>query len=404
MNLHPIKFFPGQNRKFFTTPCSLKHCWLYTPHTTCPVSELMFRLNFTTKNVLQNSIGLVATPAISRWGRVEEFWMPELLYRLTWIKHFMEFKKVTYTIYALPTELNAKSMLKIFDVLSFSILIFLGGCSSLVIYKNRTFVFVPFMWTISIFLQQGTNIVVKPVEAKVTRLRVFMAYGIFLIWLFNAFYVGSIFSGEFFSLFTTNRVPQLPNNLKELLESKHFPIISFSDISVEYYDRKKNTKVSYVKEVMVPQMFHGGEYAPGYRKMLNDLKEKVEWLDGLNQFRFARGASLNKEFYFNQTKNRPSIFAVIDPPSKHQVLEKSFGVFKKYFIIYNNEEYLDAMLMPWVTSRNPFGEKFENNIGYLAEAGMLDYWEKTFQIQGVNKVRSHFSCKKVKASIKKNYP
>lgn len=71
---------------------------------------------------------------------------------------------------------------------------------------------------------------------------------------------------------------------------------------------------------------------------------------------------------------------MIDPSFIHTNLETCFGVFKHYFIIYNNEEHLDTDLVPWVTSRTPFGVIFEKNIGYLTEAGISDNWRKNFQV------------------------
>ncbi|OXA39670.1 hypothetical protein Fcan01_25487 [Folsomia candida] len=284
MNQHTVNFSP--TRKFWKIPCSLKQCGLETPQTTCPVSEIRFRLNFTTVNSVHNIIGYAISNSFYSSREIrEKFSMPGLVLRLTWIKHSIDFRKVQYTIYALPIELNENSLLKIFDALSFSILFIFGSCSSLLIFKNKKFIFAPVMWTVSIFLQQSTAIVIKPGEARVTRLRVFMAYFIVSIWLFNAFFVGSIFSGEFVSLFTSKRVPQVPRNLAEVVQAEELPMISFATTTNRY---ENNREVSSIKETIIPEMLRLTRYPSVFRKMLNDLKLRVEWLGNINEFRFAR--------------------------------------------------------------------------------------------------------------------
>ncbi|OXA41059.1 hypothetical protein Fcan01_24345 [Folsomia candida] len=376
MNLHPIEFLPDQ--KFWKIPCSLKHCGLFTPHTTCPVSELMVRLNFTTTNSSQNIVGsAISNKIYTRENLKDMLWSPGLIGRMTWIKHSVDFRQVQYRIYALPVEFNAISMLNIFDVLSLSILIILGSASSLIILKNRKFVFAPIAWTVSIFLQQATSFVIKPGEAKVTRFHVFVTYCVVLFWLFNAFFVGSMFSGEFFSLFTSNRIPQLPRNLKELVLATDIPMFSWSTTFIMH---ENNREVSTLKENLITQMLEGAEYPQEYRRMLYSLKEKVVWCGELNLFRAARSASLNIPYFGNYTQGRYSIFALIDPSFVHQIMERCFGVFRKYFIISNTEEHLDTALLPWITYRTSFGARFEVDVGYLTEAGITEYWENNFQI------------------------
>ncbi|OXA46072.1 hypothetical protein Fcan01_19151 [Folsomia candida] len=375
MNLHAIWFTRIQ--RFWKISCSLKHCGWNTPQTTCPVSELMLRLNFTDANLTQDIIGYASSNHYYSWKSLKEnFWIRGLVQRSTWIKTGMRVTQIRYTIYALPTHLNAISFLKIFDILSVSILIIMGCCSSLIIFKNKKFVHAPVAWTVSIFLQQATHIVIKPGEAKVTRLRVFMNYLIVLIWLFNGFFVGSMFSGEFFSLFTSNRVPPLPHSLKELVLAKDIPMYSLSRTVTN-----NKIKVSTVKDIIIPEMLGVGIFPPEFHKILTNLKEKVEWLENENQLTIARWLSVDTLYHANISEIvRPSVFALIDRSFFLQRMDSCFGVFRKYFIISNNEENLDTQILPWTTSRNPFGVKFEHNVGYLTEAGVLDYWEKNYQI------------------------
>ncbi|OXA54287.1 hypothetical protein Fcan01_11725 [Folsomia candida] len=286
MNHHAIKYYQTY-RKFWEITCSLKHCGLNTPHTTCPLSEVLFRFNLSAATSFKNVVGSVAPNSFHGWeGLQMSIMLPGIIFRHTWIKHSVEYQTLEYTIYALPTELNANSLLMIFDILSVSLLTFFGGCSSLIIFNDRKFVFSPVMWTISMFLQQGTNIVIKAGEAiTFSRLRVFMTYCIVVIWLFNSFFVGSMFGGEFFSLFSSNKVPQIPSNLKELTQAKDVPVISFSatfDVGAD----GNYTYCSTIKDTTIPQMTERVGYSPQFRKVLNDLKEKVDWVQ-LNLFDYA---------------------------------------------------------------------------------------------------------------------
>lgn len=400
-NHHPIYFPSMQYRRFWKIPCSLKHSGLGTSERSCPVSELIHRLNFTAINSKRNIIGYIASNVVYNEATLKHIFLtPGSVVRLIWIKQGIEYRKVYAAIFTLPIELNAHSLIRIFDVLSFSILILFGGCFSLIIFKNHKFVFAPAMWTVSIFLLQGTNFVIKPMEAiKITRFRVFMTYWIILIWLFNAFYVGSIFSGEFFSFFTSNRVPQVPQNLKDLARTKDIPIVSCATT----FTRHENNfvEISSVKENIIPQLLAVEEHSTEFRKTLHQLKKRIQWVKGLNVYSFARWASLNGRLNSNQTQNiPPSIIAVIDYSDTHKILETSFGVFKKYFIISNHEEILYTEHMPWVTSRNPFGVIFEENIFYMSEAGVLAYWGKNFQRhQFLNEVKYFY-----KEQVKQKFP
>ncbi|OXA39277.1 O-antigen biosynthesis glycosyltransferase WbnK [Folsomia candida] len=380
MNRHPVQFITY--RTFWKIPCSLRYCGLNTPRTSCPVTELILRLNFTPNDSFQNAIGHVLSNQMYRESELEErFYTPGVLVRDIWVKYGTEYKKYRYTIFALPAELDGTSLLKIFDFLSCSILIFLGGCSSLIMNKSKEFVFAPCMWTISIFLQQGTNILIKKEEVKVIRFRIFLTYCIILIWLFNAFTVGSIFSGEFFSLFASNRIPPLPKTLKELVQASEIPIFSFSSaINKDVTGPGNPTDVSTIKEFIIPGMLKKrAKRSPEYVQILKNLIAKVMWLGNSNSFGFALSLSLNKPLPSNKMP-RPTIFAAIDGELILQNMEAFFGMFKKYFIVHNaKEEDLDAEILPWVTGRTPFGKIFEENIGFLAESGILHYWGKNFQ-------------------------
>ncbi|OXA40772.1 hypothetical protein Fcan01_24532 [Folsomia candida] len=378
MNGHPVRFITY--RTFWKIPCSLRYCGLNTPRTSCPVTELILRLNFTPQDSFHNTIGHILSNHMDRESELEEqFYTPGMLLRQIWVKHGIEYKKYGYTILALPTELDGTSLLKIFDFLSCSILIFLGGCSSLIIFKSKDFVYAPFMWTVSIFLQQGTNIVIKTEEVKVVRFRVFITYYIILIWLFNAFTVGSIFSGEFFCLFASNRISPLPKTLKELVQAEGIPIFSFSStINQNVTGHGSPTDVSTIKEIMIPGMLKHAKHSPDYLLILKNIIARVVWLGNSNSFGFALSVSLNKPLPSNKMP-RPTVFAVIDRQLILQNLEAFFGIFKKYFIVHNPEEPLDVEILPWVTARTPFGEIFEENIGFLTESGILEYWGKNFQ-------------------------
>ncbi|OXA49758.1 hypothetical protein Fcan01_15349 [Folsomia candida] len=374
MNQHRIRF-NSITTKFWNIPCSLKHCGLETSQTTCPVSELMERLNFTVSKSNQNTVGYASSNGIySAIQLNEKFAMPGLILRDSWMRYGAEYRKVGYITFALPTELNANALLKIFDVLSFSILIFFGVCSSLIIFMNKKFVFAPVMWTISIFLQQGTNLVIKSGEAKATRVRVSMTYLVIIIWLFNSFFVGSIFSGEFFCLFTSNRLPQLPKNLGELVQAKNIEMLTMSTTAGE-----TDEGVSSLKETVIPQILEGYNHSQEFTQRLSDLKVKVKWFRNLNNFVLARWASSNKPLPINQTISQPSIFVLVDASFVLQEVESCFGVFKKYFIISNDEESFGTVLLPWVTTRSPFGVIFEEHMGYLTASGVYDNWGKNYQ-------------------------
>ncbi|OXA54648.1 hypothetical protein Fcan01_11506 [Folsomia candida] len=357
MHRHSIYFNAFGNRKFWGIPCSPRHCGLDTPPTSCPISELKIRLNFTTISSFRNRIGHAVANQIFDGSKMNEwFLMPGTVLRSSWLKHSITFRKLQYAIYALPMELNAKSLLRIFDVWTFFILTLFGSCFTVLIFMNRDFVFAPMMWAISIFLQQGTCIIIKLSEAnKAIRLRVFITYVVILIWLFNAFFVGSIFGGEFYSLFTSNRVPNnIPSNMQELVRAKEIPIYSFLTTHIVV---DENRKVSSLKELTIPSMLNAKGYSPEFRIMLNDLKARVEWSMG-NKFEAALRFSLDK-----------------------------------YFIISSSEGRLGSLMLPWVTPRNPFGVIFEEYLGYLTEAGITDMWEKNYQkfmtVDGVSLYHRH---------------
>ncbi|OXA40738.1 Sperm-associated antigen 17 [Folsomia candida] len=268
---------------------------------------------------------------------------------------------------------KCRILLRIFDVWTFFILTLFGSCFTVIIFMNRDFVFTTMMWTISMFLQQGICIIIKLSEAnKVIRLRVFITYVVILIWLFNAFFVGSMFGGEFYSLFTSNRVPtNLPSNMQELVKAKEIPIYSFLTTHIVV---DENRKVSSLKELAIPSMLNAKGYSPEFRRMLNDLKARIEWSMG-NKFEHALRLSLDKVI----GKPRHSIFAIIDPSDILEQMEDFLGLFRQYCIISSSEGRLGSLMLPWVTPRNPFGVIFEEYLGYLTEAGISDMWEKNYQ-------------------------
>ncbi|OXA41440.1 hypothetical protein Fcan01_23600 [Folsomia candida] len=123
MNRHPVQLIT--NRTFWKISCSLRPCGLNTPRTSSPVTELILRLNFTSKDSFQNVIGHVVSNQMYRDSELEDrFYTPGVLVRDIWVKHGTEYKKYGYTIFTLLAGLDGTSLLKIFDFLSCSILIF----------------------------------------------------------------------------------------------------------------------------------------------------------------------------------------------------------------------------------------------------------------------------------------
>ncbi|OXA40871.1 hypothetical protein Fcan01_24209 [Folsomia candida] len=210
----------------------------------------------------------------------EWFLMPGSVLRSLWLKHSITFRKVQYAIYALPMELSARSLLTIFDADA----------------------------------------------KKFIRLRV-ITYVVIVIWLFNAILVASMFGGEFYSLFTSNRVPtNLPKDADE--------------------------KVSSLKELTIPSMLNATGYSPEFRKMLNDLKARTGWSMG-NKFETALRLSLDKAI----DKPRPLIFAVTP--------RNPFGIIFEEYLGYLTEAGISDM----------WGKNYKK---FMSVEGVLE-WNKEFQ-------------------------
>ncbi|OXA43203.1 hypothetical protein Fcan01_22169 [Folsomia candida] len=377
MNQHFIRFAPLGIFKLWESPCNLRHCGLDTSPATWPVSDLKGRLNFTVTSSMGYSVGYVYSNKIFNWKDIEEkFTARGLVSRYTWIKHGIYYDNVVYKVYALPAEINADAMLNIFDILTSSLLLLLGSLLSLFIFLNKKFVFVPVMWTVSMFLQQSTNVLIKPEKYKVTKLRVLVTHLIIFVWLINAFIAGSMFSGEFYSIFTSNRTPELPRSLAELITSRSVKVNSFSGF---FSADKNNDRVSCIKGSVLEQMKNAPGYSPRFYKLITGLQSKLIYRKDHNIFGMAYCFSLNKPFYLTNTTTYDlgdnSVFAVVDPSEMVKKFETFLRVFKKYFIIPNNEANLDTNQVPWVTWRTLFGAHFETNLGYLVESGVLNYWE-----------------------------
>lgn len=290
----------------------------------------------------------------------------------------MDYLSVSYKLYALPIPINAASFTNIFNALTCSILILLGLLSSFVIYLNKEFVFAPVIWTISVFLQQGTQFEITPEKnPKATKLRVFLTYCVISIWLFNAFTVAGMFSGEFFSLFTTNMVPDLPRSLEELLAAQEVQILSTSTI----YLTDNFTASCLIKEVTIPRMLNTSGYSQSFLNILLGIKKRVKWIRD-SAFNLAHNISLNLPvtIYKSGEIERPKVFAMIGYSPLLHDFETSMGIFKKYFIKPLGDGILEIINIPWLTYRNHFGGILKDNLGYLVQSGVYDYWNVNYRM------------------------
>lgn len=360
LNQHFVTFIRKKYGTLWEIPCSFRHCGLDTPSSTCPISEIKIRLNVTLTRSVYYIVGDIASENLLNYVFVEAlFTIPGRVSRYNWMKYDIVQTQVGYRIYALPIEINAEAFLNTFDSLTCSVLFLLGSCVSLVLFKNKKFVSAPLMWTVSIFLQQGTNIFIQPKKDRVTKLRDFVTYFIIVVWLFNAFIVGSMFSGEFYSIFTSNRVPKVPTNFGDLLSSKNIDIFTASSTIKE---DNNHEMVSYIME-----MFLGQRLSTRFQNLVSGTKTNVKFVGSLNKFSVA---------YILDHK----IFAVVDTVDDIQEFDTLFGVFKKYFIIPNKEANLGTTQLPSITSRTMFGVNYEENLGYLVESGVLDYWRRNYSL------------------------
>ncbi|OXA46227.1 hypothetical protein Fcan01_19203 [Folsomia candida] len=376
MNHHVIIFSPFA--RTWNVPCSYKqHALLTSPHT-CPMSELSFLFNFSLVDAdspdVGNYLGYAYVNRLNREeGHLTRIMMPGVVFRMKSVQSAILYFPVTYSLFALPTEVSVTSLIEIFDLAGISVLIGFGVCCSVIINASEKYLFTPGMWAISIFLQQGTKVKIKNNTKK---LRVFMASSIISIWVFSSFIMSGMFGGEFFSIFTTNIIPQLPRNLKELSVTKEdVPIFTFSSSA------ENNTNVSIVSGTMIPELLNTSGYSETFRKMLRNLAAKIQLIENDN-FAAAHNLSVDQTLYFNETRKldeRPNIFAMMDHPDYMHDFHVSLGIFKKYFIISGKEEdTIDTFRIPWITHGNRFGLILEENLQYMVEAGMIMNWENNY--------------------------
>ncbi|OXA36912.1 hypothetical protein Fcan01_28341 [Folsomia candida] len=213
------------------------------------------------------------------------------------------------------------------------------------------------------FLQQGTNIVIKPVQAKNNRVSLFLTYCIILIWLFNAFFVGSIFGGEFFAIFTSNRVPQVPQNLKELVQGTNIPISSFG----RTITAQDGSAISTLKENIDSQLLERPEYSSELRKFLSALKHKIDWVYPRNIFEYARSMSIN----VNRSVTRPNIFAVVDTTSDLQLFESCL----EFHNIFEILKHFQNVFKVSIFKKSGFGDGFGD--GLFHQQGRSQQTERT---------------------------
>lgn len=66
---------------------------------------------------------------------------------------------------------------------------------------------------------------------------------------------------------------------------------------------------------------------------------------------------------------------MLDTVSNLDTFEASLGVYKKHFIVSNNDSiftmHFPTMHFPWQVSRNMFGVILEENLGYMEQSGVI---------------------------------
>ncbi|OXA41353.1 hypothetical protein Fcan01_23623 [Folsomia candida] len=383
LNKHLVEFVT-RHKLWDDFPCSFKHSGLHTPGFTCPMTELRFRYNFTILRVpssYPNRIGWVENNRYVVKSDIEErFTSPGKAIRVTWIKHGVDIKIYRYKLYALPEPISAASFLNILDALVFPLLIFFGGCFSLILYVNKTFVFAPFLWTVRMFLQQGVDIIIDPEKGgKVSKLRIFSAHLIISLWLFTAFIMSGMFGGEFFSICSTHSLPPFSKNLKQLSLTENIPIYTFTISLFKNESMNKSRLTSSLRDVIIPQKLDTDGYSPSYLKLLEDISTKIKWYRS-TAFYLAKTAALRGVLYINETHKHwiPKTFAVMDVDRYLNWFEISLGIFRKHFIISNSDANFDTDHEPWYVSRNLFGVILEENLAYLEQSGVIGMWENNY--------------------------
>ncbi|OXA45283.1 hypothetical protein Fcan01_19890 [Folsomia candida] len=194
------------------------------------------------------------------------------------------------------------------------------------------------------------------------------------VWYATVFVLGNFYQGALCSCMTSIGIPNVPQELADLLVHTDFDIVTMSQVTTDFNGLKaiKST----LSAAMIPDLLRASN-SPSSTKFLQTLNQRTQFLTG-NIFEIGFNISRN---YGITSENATSVsiqlpFVILDRIYELNTLIESLTMFSNPIVLRNHAITPFVSLVPWHGKRNFLYPMFSEELGHLLQSGIYYQWQK----------------------------